>query len=403
MALYSYTAKNTIGGTTKGVVDAPDEESAKNLLRERQLIVLTLKTKSRHNPYELLMNAMNKVKVKEVTFFARQLSVLINATIPVVRALKVLVKQTENKVFKEIISDVASEVDGGAKLSQAMARYPHVFDGFFVHMVRAGETTGRLDQVLNYLADQKEKDYALRSQITGAMMYPGFIMMAMIGIGVVMLIWVVPKLAGIITQGGGELPFATAVLLGLSSFFVGYWWLIILLVGIIGGGVYFFARTAQGKYYIDVLKLKLPVIGPLFQKVALARFAVSFSNLLSSGVPVTKSLGIAGDVIGNAVYQDIIKRTIVEVEGGNSISTIFATSKYAPPIVAQMISVGEETGKLDQILGKLADFYSKEVENSVATLTSLMEPMIIVTLGLGAAFMVYAILMPMYNITDSIG
>ncbi len=260
-------------------------------------------------------------------------------------------------------------------------------------MIRAGETTGRLDKVLEYLAEQKEKDYNLRSRIRGAMIYPAFILGTMVVIGVVMMVYVVPKLADIITQGGGEIPLTTKILLGTSSLLVDFWWLLLIFV--------VYIKTTQGRYYYDLLKIKLPVLGKLYRRVLLTRFSMSLSNLLASGVPVTKSLQIVADIVDNSVYYELIQKTIIEVESGNSIASVFMHDKHVPPIVSQMMSIGEETGKIDGILLKLADFYTKQVENAINSLTSIIEPLVIIFLGLGAALIVTGILTPMYNATSS--
>lgn len=402
MALFAYSARQSDGHAVKGTVEAPNLETATELLRDQQLIVLRLKQKANSLNWRFLQNLLNRVSVKDITFFSRQLAVLISATIPLVRALKILVRQTRTEVLKRIIADIAAEVDGGAKLSQAMARYPQAFDQFFIHMVRAGETTGRLDDVLQYLATQKEKDYALRSRIRGAMIYPSFIVATMIGIGTLMMVFVVPRLSAIITQGGGELPLPTQILLGTSWVLSNYWLLILVIIfGLIIATVVY-GQTLAGRYYIDAIRLRLPVFGPLYQKIILTRFSVSLSNLLASSVPVTQALTIVADVVGNAQYHEVLMQTITEVEGGNSIASVFAHSKIVPPIVAQMLSIGEETGRLDDILKKLSEFYTAEVETGVATLTSLIEPIIIVLLGIGAAIMVTGILLPIYSITNSI-
>lgn len=403
MALFSYTAKTSIGKTVKGTVEAPLLEGANDLLRERQLIVLKIKPLNDQDILEKFNNFLNRVSAKDITFFARQLSVLIEASVPVVRSLRVLIKQTKNEYFKKVIADIAAEVDGGAKLSQALNRYPRIFDQFFVHMIRAGETTGRLDKVLLYLADQKEKDYSLRSRIRGAMIYPAFIMATMVGIGVIMMVYVVPRLTSLITESGGQIPITTRILLVTSSLIVNFWWAIILLAILFSVGIYFYIRTEQGRYYFDLLKIKLPVLGPLYQRILLTRFSMSLANLLTSGVPVTRSLQISGDIVNNSVYHELIRKTVVEVESGNSIASVFIHSTHVPAIVSQMLSVGEETGRLDSILQKLADFYTQEVESAISSLTSLIEPLILIVLGVAAGIMVTGILSPIYNISSSVG
>ncbi|MBI2415289.1 MAG: type II secretion system F family protein [Candidatus Kerfeldbacteria bacterium] len=403
MSFFVYIAKNHLGQTTKGTVEAATIEAAGEALREQQLIVLSLNERSAQSAIESIERLINRVGTKEITFFARQLAVLMSATIPVVRALKILIRQSTNPRLQAVIAEIAADVDGGMKLSQAMGRHPTVFNQFFVHMIRAGETTGRLDQVLEYLADQEEKDYILRNRIRGAMVYPIFIFATMIGVGTTMMIYVIPRLATIITQSGAELPWPTKVLLGTSAF-LQQWWLV-LLIAIIGVsvGLYFYIHTLAGRWYFDWIKIHIPIIGPLYQRIALTRFAVSFSNLLLSAVPVTKALEIVGDVVNNAVYHNLIEQTIIEVENGNAIASVFIRSKDIPPLVSQMLSVGEETGKIDEILKKMGAFYSQQVETGIATLTSLIEPIIILLLGIAAAIMVTGILLPIYSITESIG
>ncbi len=404
MPLFSYKAKNIQGETIKGTVEAIHVDAASDLLRDRQLIVLSLQQRSQISLNNKITRILNRVTPKDLTFFARQLSVMIEASVPVVRSLRILTKQTKNVYFQTVITDIALEVDGGAKLSQAMNRYSSVFNPFFVHMIRSGETTGRLDQVLQYLADQTEKDYNLRSRIKGAMMYPAFILLTMVGIGAIMMVYVVPRLVDIITEGGGQLPITTRILIGTSGFIVNFWWLIILLIILLSVGLFFYTRSSQGKFYVDLLKIKIPIFGPLYQRILLTRFSMSLSNLLASGVPITRSLEISGDVVNNEVYHDLIRKTIIEVESGNSIATVFNKSeKIVPPIVGQMMSIGEETGKIDEILQKLAKFYTQEVENAITSLTSLIEPLILITLGVGAGIMVAGILTPLYNITETVG
>ncbi len=403
MPTYSYSAKTKTGQVTSGVVEAASIGEANALLRDRALQAVTLKEKKSAGLVATIDGLFNRITAKEVTFFSRQFAVLINASIPVVRSLKTLIRQTENTRFKLVIADIAAAVEGGAKLSQALTHYPKVFDQFFVHMIRAGETTGRLDQVLIYLADEKEKDYALKSRVRGAMIYPAVILTTMIVIGTVMMIYVVPKLADVILQSGGTLPWTTKVLLGTSYIMSHYWWLILFLLAVASVSVYFYGRTASGRYYMDQLKLRLPVFGKLNQQISLTRFSVSLSNLLSSGVPVVRSLEIAADVVGNMVYREIILKAVIEVQGGNLIASVFMHQKDMPLIVSQMIAIGEETGKLDEILKKLAIFYNREIDSMLSTLTSLIEPLVIIMLGIGAAIIVTGILLPIYSATNTIG
>ncbi len=402
MPVYDYKAKDADGTTITGAVEAPNDVVAQDTLKERSLIVVSLSERKRNTLFQSSLGFFNRVPKKDVVLFARQLAVMISATVPIVQALRILVKQTSNITFKIIISEIADEVDGGAKLSGSLARYPQAFSDFFIHMVRSGETTGKLDETLNYLADQQEKDYDLESKIRGAMIYPAFILSAMVVIGVLMMVFVIPKLTDALKAGGAKLPLATTILIGISSFLQHQWWLLLALI-IIGVTVArLYLRTPGGHRQFDTLKFHLPIFGEIFQKIYLVRFSRSFSTLIASGIPATKALEIVADVIGNVIYKDLTLQTIQEVEAGNSIASVLVQSKVVPPMLPQMMIVGEQTGKLDLILDKLATFYAKELENVVANLVSIIEPLILVVMGGAVAVIVMAILLPLYNLSSAI-
>ncbi len=402
MPVFEYTAKDSLGRDSAGIVEAPTEALAQDILREKSLVVLSIAERRKKTLLQSTLGFFNRVPRRDVAIFARQLSVMIAATVPIVQALRILVKQTENVTFKIIISEIADEIDGGAKLSATLARYPRVFNDFFIHMIRSGETTGKLDETLNYLADQQEKDYDLISKIKGSMTYPIFILSALVVVGILMMIFVIPQLTNIIESGGQELPTTTKLLIGTSAFLQTKWWtLVILAIGLVFA-YRFVQRSEAGRNAIDRAKLKVPIFGPIFQKIYLVRFARSLSTLVASGIPITRSLEIVADVIGNRLYRQLTLDTIQAIEGGKSISTVYSQSKDIPPMLSQMMSVGETTGKLDFVLEKLANFYSREVENSVANLVSLIEPLILVVMGVAVALLVVSILLPLYNLSGAI-
>lgn len=344
---------------------------------------------------------LNRVPAKDLVIFSRQLSVMISAEVPVVKALKVLVRQTANKNLRTVVANLAADVEGGTKFSAALERYPKVFDDFFVNIVRSGETTGKLDEVLDYLATQQEKDYDLSSKIKGAMIYPAFILSGLVVVGVVMMIFVIPQLTAILTESGATLPLSTKILIGTSDVMRNYWWaLLIALIAIIVGVRYLIAFPAGRKYW-DGIKLKLPVFGHLFQRIYMVRFTRGLATLLTGGVEMVGALKIAGDITGNAVYRDLIRQTVKEVEDGNSMTTVFARSKEIPVMVTQMIGIGEQSGKIDVILEKITDFYGREIENLVRNLTTLMEPLIMLVMGVAVGIMVAAIILPMYSLASS--
>lgn len=403
MPVYDYKAKDSQGGTLTGAVEAPNDIVAQDTLKERGLTVVALNERHRNTIFQASLSMFNRVPRKDVVLFARELAVMISATVPIVQSLRILVKQTTNIAFKIIISEVADDVDGGAKLSASLGRYPQAFSNFFVQMIRSGETTGKLDETLNYLADQEEKDYDLNSKIKGAMTYPAFILSAMVIIGVLMMIFVIPKLTATLTQYGAELPLMTRLLIGASDILRYYWWLVagVGIAAFVGFRVY--AKTPSGNRQIDNLKFRLPIFGSIYQRIYLVRFSRSFSTLIASGIPVTRSLEIVADVIGNVIYREVTLDTIKEVEAGNSVASVMVRTKVIPPMLPQMMIVGEQTGKLDLILDKLSAFYAKELENNVANLVSIIEPLILVVMGVGVAVIVMAILLPMYNLSSAAG
>lgn len=403
MAIFDYRAKDRDGQSVRGAIEAPSEAVASDLLREQNLIILGLAERKRSGLFQTSLAIFNRVPRKAVVVFARQLAVMISATVPIVQALRILVRQTEHVTFKIIISEVADEVDGGAKLSSTLSRYPSVFSDFFVHMIRSGETTGKLDETLNYLADQQEKDYELISKIKGAMIYPAFILVGMAGVFVLMMTFVIPKLTASLLETGGELPSITKALIVVSNVFVHQWWLLLLVLIGLGVGFSFFRRTPTGKSTLDRIKLRTPIIGPIFQHIYLVRFSRSLGTLLVSGIPLTRALEIVADVVGNQIYADVISKAIEDIEGGGSISASMLKSRDIPPMLPSMMTVGEQTGKLDLILEKLANFYARELDTTVANLVTLIEPIIIVVMGVGVVILILAILLPMYNLSGGTG
>jgi len=395
MPIFEYKARDQGRNIQKGMMDAANEQLAAGTLADQGLTVIELSQKK-----GVSLSILNRVKAKDIVIFSRQFSVMISASVPVVQALKILVGQTTNLALKLIVSEIADEVNGGSKLSDALGARPKVFSEFYVSVIRAGESSGKLDEVLNYLADEMEKDYDLMHKIRGAMIYPIFVLAGLSIVGAVMVVWVVPKLTAIIAESGGELPFATKVLMGVSAAVSVYWWILLLVIVLGAVAFRFYIKTPWGRWQVDFIKIKMPIFGPLFQKIALVRFSRSLQTLISGGVAISSSLKITADVVGNSVYRDLILQTREAVEGGSSISSVFSASSHIPSMVSQMLAVGEKTGKIDVILERITDFYTREVSNTVGNLVNLMEPLIMVLMGIGVGIMVAAIIMPMYNMAN---
>ena len=403
MAQFKYKARNKADEIIEGVIDADTREKAAELLMERELVVTNITAIAVKAGFlEAIDRFLNKVSKKDLAIFLRQLSILISAAIPLVQALRMLAAQVEKPLLKKALATMVDEVEGGTKLSSALERYPNIFSNFFINMIKSGETSGKLDETLNYLADQQEKDYELQSKITGAMAYPIFIISLLIVAGFVMMTFVLPKMLGMFAELGPDvqLPATTRILIATTGFFQAFWWLILL--GFFGLVIWtrVYGKTPQGRRFFDRLKLRIPIFGSLFTYIYLVRFTRSFSTILVGGITVPQGLRIVRDVVGTSVFEDLIDETIKEVEDGNPVSSVFTRTKYIPSLVSQMLAVGEQTGRLDDVLAKVTSFYVREINAMIENVISLIEPAIMVLLGVGVGIMVAGILMPMYSLTS---
>jgi type IV pilus assembly protein PilC len=399
MAVFDYRGKDAAGKEVEGAVEADNEAVATELLRERNIKISSLQAQKR-DLLSFKLTFLQRIKVKDIVIFSRQLSVMVGASVSLVRSIRTTARQTANPKLRRVLTDVADEVEGGVRLSDALAKYPKVFGSFYINMVRSGETSGQLDEVLLYLADQQEKDYDIRSRVKGAMTYPIFVLCMLFLVGAVMMIFVVPKLTGILRESGVELPISTRILIGVSDFFVNFWYIIVAgVIGLVAGTRAAYG-TPAGKRVIDTFLLYIPVFGPMFRKIAIVRLTQGLSTLIAGGVDMVSSLKVVANVVGNEVYRDAILLTVQEVSAGNSITTVWKTRKEFPVMVTQMVSVGEETGKLQIVLERLNDFYTREINATVATLSTAIEPAIMVLMGLAVGGMVSAIILPMYSLAQ---
>lgn len=403
MPSFRYQVRIPDGRIQSGIVEADDSDSALEALEDRQYEVLSIDTYAGVEAKTAsLMQFLNAVKPKEIVATVRMLSVMVSASVPLVDATRNIVHQTKNPRLKSIMADIAGEIEGGAKLSDAMEKYPSVFSGFFTNMIRSGETTGQLSDVLNYLADQQEKDYDMKAKLRGALMYPAFIITGMFVAGTVMMVYVVPKLTEVIVEAGAELPLSTKILIWTSSFLVNYWW--IILLGLTAFGIFFYVwvRTDEGRHAFDSIKLKIPIIGGLLREIYTVRYCQSMHTLIKGGQTIVQGLEVAASVIGNAVWKRIILDTLQAVNDGESITSVMRDNKYVPQMAVQMISVGEDTGQLAEVFKRVSDFYSRSVDNASATILTLIEPIVMVVLGVGVGLMVSAIMLPLYRISGGI-
>lgn len=402
MSIYFYKAKDRGGAATDGVIDAASVEAAADILMAKKLTVIDISLKPRKSYLSFFTFILSKkVPIKDLVIFFRQMAVMLNANMPLVRALRILIKQNQNEYFRTVLAGLADEVDGGSTLSAAMEFYEDIFSKFFVNIIRSGETSGRLSEVMNYLADQKEKDYDLESKVRGAMLYPAFIVTVLIVVAFIVITFVVPNITAVLIESGATLPILTRILIESSNFLRSYWWLIMLVVAaLIGGGIYEI-RTPPGRALFDEIKLRLPIFGLIYRNIYLVRICRSFATLVKGGVPIAISLVIVRDVVDNVVYERVLDEASRSVEEGNQISESFLTSPYIPSIMSQMVMVGEESGKLEEILERIADFYSREIDNTVRNLSNLIEPIIMVVLGVAVGLFVAAVILPMWQLSSS--
>ena len=400
MATFNYRAKDQQGVVKKGQVEAGSTIQASEILQGRGLTVLSLAPESDSLHLEKYLPFLNRVPQREVVMFSRQLATLINAKVPIIQAFDILVTQVTNRTLKKVIGEMITNIEGGKKLSEATAEFPNIFSNLYVNLVRSGEISGTLDRALNYLADQQERDYTLASKVRGAMIYPIFIVSAILVVGVLMFLFVLPQLIDVLKEAGAALPLTTRVLIWATEALQKYW--LVLILGIIGAIVAFrfYIRSGGGRIIWDTFKLKLPVFGKLLRNIYMNRFSRNLSTLVAGGIPIVKALKTIADIVENTFYRQIILDAALEVETGKSIAEGLAKHAEIPKVVSQMIRVGEQSGTLDEILEKLANFYDKEVEDTLSALTTLLEPVIMILLGLAVAIMVAGILLPIYNLAS---
>lgn len=397
MPIFEYEARTVKGRTQTGRVEAGDEEAAADILQGHNLLIISLDSAESQPFYTRRIGFFDRVSGKDLSIFSRQLSVLFEADVPLISSLHTLADQTSNHRFREAILDVATNVDGGTPFSEALGKYSDIFSNFYVQMVKAGEASGKLDEVLGFLAIHTEREYHTNSKIKGAMMYPAFVISAFLIVAVLMLFFVVPQLLGILTQSDAELPIMTRVVIAASDFTQNYWHISLVTLAAVAVGLWKYLKTPHGQEEWQKLQLRIPVVKKLVQNVYVFRFAESFSMLISGGVPVARSLEITANIVGNVVYHDIIKEAQERVTRGEDIASTLARHSEIPKLVSQMVAVGERTGKLDSILDNIARFYEEEVDTSIDNITSLIEPVLIVVLGLFVGLLVASVLLPIYS------
>ncbi len=397
MPAYVWKGKNRLGEVQEGIIVSDSKDQASATLKRNGIQVLMVK------PQTTATKGFGKVKSKDLAIFTRQFSVMIDAGLPLVQCLEILGAQQQDKGFQRIIDAVRGDVEQGATLQAAMAKHPKAFNDLYVNMVGAGEAGGILDVILQRLSIYIEKAVKLTSKVKGAMTYPIVVITLAITVVVIIMVKVIPVFSSMYEGMGASLPFPTVVCMNISKILINYFYLVAAFVVIVVVGLKQYYKTIGGRLQMDSLFLKIPVLGDILRKTAVARFCRTLGTLTSSGVPILEGMDITARTSGNMVIQNAILKAKAAVEQGRNIATPLAETKVFPPMVVQMVGVGEATGALDAMLNKVADFYEDEVDNAVSALTALMEPLIIAILGGVIGFIVIAMYMPIFGMADVMG
>lgn len=401
MKLY-YRAVTQDGKTIKGIVEAHDEHEAANYLRKHKLIPVKIIPEDKQGMMKYLP-FLKRTSGNDVVFFTRQLASMITSGLTLIQSLNILKNQMSNPVMTEIVTGIIADVEDGKTFSAALEKYPHVFTPMYIALIKTAESSGLLDKVLGRLADNLEKKQKLHSTIRGALLYPAIIIIMMFAVTAVMMIFVIPELNKLYDNMNLELPMMTQFIVSISSFVTNYWYIVLLT----GGLLFFYLKSwykrPLGRKMIDGYMLRIPVFGNLFKQSMMAEFTRTLSLLVGSGSMVVDALNKSADVVGNVIYRDAIRLVATRTEKGIDMGDAMDASSVFPPMVVEMVKIGEQTGKLDESLLKASEYFEREVEESVKTMTTLLEPFIMVILALGVGFLIIAIITPIYNLISSIG
>lgn len=403
MAKFTFKAKNKEGDLKEGIIDASSNEAAVEVLQKNNLFPISVKEEHRQSSFsQMFLRYFDRVTSKEMMVFFRQLGILIEARIPITSALIAVKQQTSNKYFQNVIEEVVNDIEDGLPLSDAMKKQRNVFSNFSINIIKAGEISGNLRKSVDYVAENIEKNYNLTSKVRSALLYPVVILVAFFIICFIVISFVIPKLTMMIKELNTVTPWYTKLIISVSDFMAAYWWTIaIAIVGFIGVIMYYL-KTEDGKKEWDQIKLRLPVVGRIFQYVYIARFADNLAVLLTGGIPIIKALSVVSSVINNTQYQIIILRAADEVKIGGQMSNVFRKFSLIPPIVSQMIKIGEESGQIDVVLRHIARFYEQETDQMTKNLATLIEPILMIIIGVAVAFLAFSVIMPIYNIAGQL-
>lgn len=402
--IFKYQAIDANGAKQEGTIDAVSRDVAITSLQRRSLSISSIQEMEAAGQSFLTgkFTFFESVTNREVVLLSRQVATLFEAQVSALRVFRLLAAESEKPLVARVLTEVGDDIQSGSPISKSLAKHPKVFSAFYVNMVKAGEESGKLDETFTYLADYLDRNYEVMNKAKNALIYPAFVIATFFIVMILMMTMVIPRIASILTDAGQKIPVYTQVVIAISNFFVNYGIFLLIVVVV---GVVFLARylqTSAGKGVFDSFALSVPFVGDLYKKLYLSRIADNLATMLGSGISVVQAIEVTGSVVGNAVYEDIMKETLVAVKGGGSISTALEKRAEVPGIMVAMIRVGEETGEMASILKTLARFYQREVSTAVDTLVGLIEPIMIVTLGLGVGVLLASVLVPIYNLSSAI-
>ncbi len=400
MASFRYSAKDKGGRTVSGVVESPDERTLIDLLRKQDLVLVSIRQEKKREKVSLFLDFGGKVKLGELVLFSRQLATMIESGIPLVQSLEILTEQIEHRGFKAIVGTIKKDVSTGSSFHEALAKHPKVFSTLYVNMVKAGESSGALDDIMDRLATYLEKTDALIRKVRTALTYPAVVSFMAISITLGMMMKIVPVFKQIFADFGGKLPVPTMILITISDMLVNYFF---MWAGVAVASFFLlarFLRTEKGALLLDNFKLNMPLFGVLFRKVAVSKFCRTLATLVKSGVPILAALEIVGKTAGNRIIEGAVDKVRVSIREGENMTDPLLRAKVFPPLVVRMISVGEQTGELEKMLTKVADFYDDQIDNAVAGLTSIIEPLVIAFLGTLIGTIVVCMFMPIFKLSS---
>lgn len=384
---------------SEGIIEAPNQQEAIKKLRAKDVMILSVKADT---SLHVSLPIFNRISGRDRILFTRELAVMVKAGLPIVQALKAIEDQTSNKALKRTITGLTNDIEGGTALSEAFGHYPQVFTPIFISVTKSGEKSGKLDNVLERLANQLEKDDDLLAKIKGAMIYPAFVLVALIGVIILILVFIIPQLSSLFKEVDMELPLVTRVLLTLSDFTQRYILLIVSVIVAFFIGLKIAARRAEVRSFLERLRFPLPVFGKLYRQVLMVRFTHTLATLLAAGLPMIEALETTSDVMNSPLYHTALKKVTTDIKNGASLSNTLLADKRFPAMIGHMVAIGESSGNIDVVLETVGSFFDKDVENMVRNLSALLEPFLMILMGLGVGLVVASVITPMYNLVNAV-